>query len=156
MKRRDNVDIACEQWAGVMRELVGLRDPDHAHGFLGPMRCTLAARRDLHHGSRTQRPEQHWPEFPFARIPEAKIVNTVYWRMPAPLAEILVAHYVVISPRDKRVRAELMGISTRHYWERLGRAKAVIQGALLAQPETVRTYSPPLSGISRMPEPATG
>lgn len=130
MKRRDAVDVACEEWAAVMRELLGVRQPALAREYLGSLRCTLGARRDLHHGARSGRLEQQWPEFPFARRPMAQTVNAVYKRMPEPLQEILVAHYVALSPRSKPMRAELMGLSPRVYWERLGRAKASIEGGL--------------------------
>ena len=154
-KRLDDVDVACDGWAVVMRELLGLRDPDHARGFLGPLRCTLAARRDLHHGARTEKPEQHWPEFPFARCqPEVLTVHHVYKRLDDPLAELLVAHYVILTPRDKRIRAELMGLSPRVYWDRLARAKAAVQGALLVV-DTVRTLSAPNGAISAMRQVAS-
>lgn len=155
-RRPDQVDVACDGWAVVMRELLGLREPNSARGFLGPLRCTLAARRDLHHGGRTERPDQHWPEFPFAGCrPEVRTVHQVYKRLETPLAEILVAHYVVLSPRDKRLRADLMGISPKHYWERLGRAKSAIQGALFVA-DDVYTQTPRNQGISRIREVASG
>lgn len=147
-QRPDQIDIACDGWAVVMRELLGVSEPNHARGFLGPLRCTLAARRDLHHGARTEKPNQHWPEFPFAGCrPEILTVHAVYKQMPAPLAEILVAHYVILSPRDKRIRAELMGISPKHYWERLGRAKSAVQGALIVS-GNLYTQGGSIKGIS--------
>lgn len=136
--RRDAADAACEEWAIPMRELLGLTLPLLASGYIGSLRCTLAARRDLHHGSRSTKVVQHWPEFPFRG--RAALVHAVYQRSPEPLQEILVAHYCVTTPRSKGLRADLMGLSTRQYWERVGRAKASVHGAL-ALYETVRTVS---------------
>ena len=135
-KGKDSTDVACEQWAVRKRELLGVTQ---LRGFLGPMRCTLGARRDLHHGSRTERVEQHWPEFPFEPGTLAYVVNEAVKRMPDALTEIMVAHYVVLEPRDRGIRAELMGLSRRQYWEKLGRAKAFVQGALAY--DNVRTKS---------------
>ena len=126
-KHRDNIDVACEEWAVPMRDQLGVTQPKLAKDYLGSLRCTLAARRDLHHGGTSGRVEQHWPEFPFQG--RAAVVNTVYKRLPEPLQEILVAHYVAITPRSKTVRADLMGVSAREYWLRVGRAKSAMQGA---------------------------
>jgi hypothetical protein len=136
-RRRDAVDQACEEWARVKRELLGLTQPALARGFLGPLRCTLAARRDLHHGGHGGKVEQQWPEFPFRG--RAYVVNQAVNRMAEPLVEIMVAHYVVMEPRDRTTRAELLGLSRRIYWERLGRAKAYVEGALSVF-ENVRTF----------------
>jgi hypothetical protein len=135
-RKRNAVDLACEEWAVPMRELLGAAQPKLAKDYLGPVRCTLAARRDLHHGARSGRVEQHFPEYPFRGT--AALVNTVYRRMPEPIQEIMVAHYVALTPRSKTLRADLMGISVRDYWNRLGRAKSAVDGAL-AIVETVCT-----------------
>lgn len=143
--RRDSADVAAEEWAIVMRDMLGVTNPRLAKEYLGALRCTLAARRDLHHASSSGRVEQHFPEYPFRG--QAATVNAVYKRLREPLQEILVANYVAISPCSRSVRADLMGLSLRVYWERLGRAKAAIDGAL-AIVDTVRTVSPSSSGIS--------
>jgi len=142
--RRDAVDVACEEWARVMRDMLGVTQPALAREYLGALRCTLAARRDLHHAGRSVKLDQRWPEFPFRG--QAATVNEVYKRAREPLQEILVAHYVVTTPRSKSVRADLMGLSTREYWARLARAKASVEGAL-AIIESVRTLSVPRYGI---------
>src|SRR5574343_1237260 len=136
--RADAVDVACEGWAVVMRELLGLTQPKLARDYLGAVRCTLAARRDLHHGQTSGRIEQHFPEFPFGGT--AAAVNEVYKRLAELLQESLVAHYVATSPRSKPLRADLMGLSVRVYWERVGRAKASVEGGL-AIISSVRTRS---------------
>lgn len=137
-RRMDSADVACFEWADVMRELLGVTQPKLARDYLGALRCTLAARRDLHHGQRSGRVDQHFPEFPFAGKGRAATVNAVYRGLTVPLQEILVAHYVALTPRSRTMRADLMGLSMRVYWERLGRAKAAVHGALTIV-ETVRT-----------------
>lgn len=144
-KGRDQVDQLCEKWARVYRELAGLTSPKTASGFIGALRCTLAARRDLHAGATsTGRVERHFPE---VFVGDALLVNLAFRRMPPTLQEIMVAHYVVLEPRNKTVRAELMGLSRNTYWERVGRAKTFIDGAL-AISENVRTFSGRFGGIS--------
>ena len=141
-RRMDAVDMAVMRWAAVQRELRGLSEQ---RGFLGPMRCTLAARRDLHAGSRGSRVDQAWPEFPFRPGTDEWVINGAFRRMHEPLAEIVVAHWIVLEPRDKRVRADLMGLSRRVYWERVARAKEFMAGALAGAAsmpsESVRTLS---------------
>lgn len=67
-----------------------------------------------------------------------QLVNTAFHRMSPTLQEILDVHYVVQTPRDKRLRADLMGISRNQYWDRVRSAKLFIEGAL-AIVESVRT-----------------
>ena len=125
MGRRDRIDLACEQWAQVMRELYGIREP---RGFLGPMRCTLGARRDLHHGARSGIVDQRWPEFPFERAPpEAQVVHRAWQCMDESLREILVANWVPVGV-SRSIRAELMGLSRRNYYDRLNAAKQFLNG----------------------------
>jgi hypothetical protein len=145
MARHDAIDLACEQWAVVMRELLGLTQPRLARDYVGALRCTLAARRDLHHGSTSGKVEQNWPEFPFLGNPAT--VNAVYKRLAEPLQEIMVAHYVAMTPRSRSARADLMGLSVRVYWDRVARAKCSVDGAF-AIVETVRTLSAPNRGIN--------
>lgn len=149
-RRGDVVDAACEEWAIAVRRFENPRLPKE---YVGSLRCTLAARRDLHHGGRTGKVEQHWPEYPFQG--RAAAVNVVYKRLSDPLQEILIAHYVALTPRSKSLRADLMGLSVRLYWERVGRAKSAVSGAL-AILETVRTVSASGDGISLMRVTATG
>ena len=153
VRRLDAVDIACEEWADQMREMFGLRDPRRARDYVGAIRCTLAARRDLHHGARSSKPDQRWPEFPFSG--RSAVVNVVYKRLPESLQEILVAHYVATSPRSKGLRADLMGISPREYWLRVARAKAAVDGGL-AIVESVCTLSASTDGKTPIRVSATG
>ena len=128
-RRQDRIDIACEQWAAVMRELYGIREP---RGFLGPMRCTLGARRDLHHGARSGIVDQRWPAFPFERAPpEAQAIHRAWQRMREPLREIVVANWIPVGV-SRSTRAQLMGLSRAEYYGRLTTAKAFLEGALSA------------------------
>jgi hypothetical protein len=34
-RSQDSVDLACFAWARVRRELEGLKEPQHAHDYLG-------------------------------------------------------------------------------------------------------------------------
>jgi hypothetical protein len=137
-KGRDRIDKICDEWARVRRELLGYALPALAKDQLGSIRCTLAARRDLHHGSRSGKIEQHWPEFPYRG--DAAIVNTVFKRMPESLQEIMDAHWVATTPKSKSMRADLMGLSVRVYWQRVDRVRCAVDGAL-AIVESVRTLS---------------
>ena len=134
----DRIDRVIEEWAHTRRELLGLSEPMTAAGYLGAVRCTLAARRDLHHGATSGRSEQHFPEV-YAPGTQ-QLVNVAFHRMSPTLREILDVHYVVQAPRDKRLRADLMGISRNQYWDRVRHAKLFIEGAL-AIVESVRTQS---------------
>jgi hypothetical protein len=127
-KRRDQIDLLMDDWAQRRRELVGIRHPLTASEYLGAVRCTLGARRDLHHGSRSGKVDQAWPEYPYQG--DLYVVNMAIKRMPATLAEICDWHWTLDRPRDKRMRADLMGISPDQYWKRVARAKEFVAGAL--------------------------
>lgn len=121
-RKRDPVDLACESWATTQRELAGKLEPID---YLGAVRCTLAERRDLHHGSRTQKPVQHWPEV-YSDV--GWCVSRAVQHMSWSLREIVFVHYVVRAP--SKIKIERLGIGPRLYWERLGRAKAFVDGYL--------------------------
>jgi hypothetical protein len=127
-KRRDEIDLLMESWARVRREMVGIRHPLTAREYLGPLKCTLGARRDLHHGSRSGKIDQAWPEFPYRGT--LFVVNRAVKAMPPTLAEVVDWHWTLSVPRDKRMRADLMGISPDQYWKRVARAKEFVAGAL--------------------------
>ncbi len=125
-RKRDDVDVACEAWARVRARI------DHGtfgetNDWLGACRCTLAEKRDLHHGSRSGRVEQHFPE---VHDEEGLIVARAVQHMRASLREILYAHYVVRAPI--KIKIEQLGIGPRLYWDRLGRAKSFVAGWMTA------------------------
>lgn len=125
---RDQIDRMCEDWARVRREILGIRHPLTARDYLGAVRSTLGQQRDLHAGSRSSgRVEQHFPE---VYLPgDQQLVNEAFHRMSPTLKEIMDWHYVCEHPRSKTLRADMMGISPRVYWDRVTRAKTFIEGA---------------------------
>ena len=124
MRRNDRIGLACQQWARVMRELTGITQP---RDLLGAPRCTLAARRDLHHGSKSEKLDQNWPAFPFERASvDAWLVHRAYKAMRPELKEILLMDWVPLGcPRD--LRAGLLGLSRKAYYERVGQARAAVE-----------------------------
>lgn len=135
---RDQIDHLCEEWAHTRREVVGIREPLRACDYLGAVYSTLGPRRDLHAGSRSiSHVVQHFPE---VYRGNAALVNTAFHRMPPSLKEIMDWHFTLTHPRSKTLRADLMGVSLRVYWERVNRAKCFVEGAL-AVVESVRTLS---------------
>jgi hypothetical protein len=125
-KRRDSVDLACEQWAKVKRVIMGLDEPKFAREYLGAVRSTLGARRDLHAGSTsTGRVVQHFPE---VYVEEAALVNAAYWRMRPMLKALLEVHYVIRAPID--IKAQAMAMSPPTYYKHLDYAKGFIESEL--------------------------
>ena len=124
-KHRDSIDAVCEQWAATRRELLGLTNPRFASQYLGAVRCTLAERRDLHHGSSSGRIEQHFPEV-YTGL--AFVVNQAFKRMHPALADVFDLHYGCTGPTHTKWQA--LGIGRRSYWERVGRAKERVEGWL--------------------------
>lgn len=129
---RDWIDQELEAWARVWREVNGYSDPKLASGFLGALRCTLGERRDLHAGSRSNRLEQHWPEVFTGR---ELVVNRAVRSMSPSLQQIVAAHYIATVPKNRTLRADLMGLSRKSYFERVRVAKAFIHGALVTADE---------------------
>lgn len=127
-RKRDEVDLLLEAWARRRREVLGIRHPLTANEYLGAVRCTLGDRRDLHHGSRSNRLQQSWPEFPYTGT--LFLVNRAVKAMKPTLREVVDWHWTLEVPRDRRIRADLMGISPNQYWSRVGRAREFVAGAL--------------------------
>lgn len=144
-RKRDQIDLMLESWARRRREVIGIRHPLTAAEYLGAVRCTLGQRRDLHHGARTNVAVQHWPEFPYTH--ELFLVNLAVKAMSPTLREIVDWHWTLETPRDRRLRADLMGISPNQYWNRVARAKEFVAGALSVSPN-VATLSPVSGGKS--------
>lgn len=122
-RKRDSIDLACEQWATVRRQIEH-GTFDEGPDWLGACRCTLAEKRDLHAGSKSEgRVSQHFPE---VHQGDGLAVSRAVQHMRQSLREILYAHYVVRLP--VKVKIERLGIGPRLYWDRLGRAKAFVEG----------------------------
>ena len=132
---RDQIDLVCEEWARQRRQLLGLREPALASEYLGAVRSTLGGKRGVSARS-VGRVDQFFPEvYPRG---DATVVNVAFHRMAPSLQEIMDVHYAIERPRDKKLRAELMGISRNVYWDRVSRAKCFVDGALSIV-ESVRT-----------------
>jgi hypothetical protein len=145
-RSRDHIDQLVDEWARVRREVIGIKHPLRSADYLGSPRCTLGSSRDLHAGSRSEgRVEQHWPEFPYQG--NAALVNWLFWRATPTFKEMMDWHWVALAPRSKSIRADLMGISARVYWDRVARVKCYIEGGLVVT-ESVRTVVPIRGGIN--------
>lgn len=128
MARGDELDKRLEAWARTRRELLGLADPRVAKGILGPLRCTLGARRDLHSGAKSLgRIDLHWPEVYTGQPAE---LNRAFKRLREDLRIIIDVHYVLQQPKSRGERADLLGLKRDRYYERVRLAKAFLAGAL--------------------------
>jgi hypothetical protein len=151
---KDQTDRVIEEWAAIRREVVGIKHPLRSSDYIGMPRSTLGSRGDLHAGARSVgRVEQNWPPFPYERSATAAMVNWLFWQATPTLKEIFDWHWTLTVPRDKRMRADLMGISSNEYWKRVARVKAYVEGGL-AICESVRTLSASGRGINVITEVA--
>ena len=127
-RRTDSIDLACRAWAQDRRKILGLDECRTAREFLGALRSTLAARRDLHAGATsTGRVEQHWPEI--YSCDEALRVAQAYHRARPELKAVLDVHYLARAPIE--FKAEALSISPRAYWNRVAIAKAFVEAWLM-------------------------
>lgn len=126
-KRQDAIDLACEEWARCKRRMLGLDDTRKASEVIGPLRCTLGQRRDLHAGSKSEgRVEQHWPEVWDSE--NALQIARAYRQMGDILRSVLDAHYVARGPVD--IKADALAMSRARYFSTLNMAKAFVEGWL--------------------------
>lgn len=133
-RKDDEIDILFRRWAATKRQMLGLApmDADPRDGkkggaclaseYLGAVRCTLAERRDLHAGSRSNGVTQHFPE---VFTDTSFEVNRAVKHMAPTLQEIVDAHYVWRAPI--KVKVHRLGISWGSYWERVNRAKTFLE-----------------------------
>lgn len=127
-KRPDAIDLVCREWARQRRILKGLAEGLTARELVGAMRCTLGERRDLHHGSRSGKVEQHWPE---VYTGDALRVNLAFKRMRPELKDIMDVHYVARDSIDEK--AAVINKSIPVYYARVAAAKAYVESALAAR-----------------------
>jgi hypothetical protein len=126
-KRQDAIDVACQEWARARRKMLGLEDSRLSSEVIGPLRCTLGARRDLHAGAKSEgRVEQHWPEVYGSET--ALEVARAYRQMGEMLRSVLDAHYVARGPVD--AKADALAMSRARYFSTLNMAKAFVEGWL--------------------------
>ncbi len=138
-RKEDAIDLACKSWARERRKTLGLDELDRERGgrqvgvgvtaseYLGAVRCTLAARRDLHAFATSGKVLQHFPE---VYTGETLLVHRAYRSMPNSMRDVMDAHYIARAPVD--LKAEALAISVRSYWERVGQMKRYVEGWLNA------------------------
>lgn len=124
-RRPDATDRLLNEWGRQKRIVLGLTDPNTGREYLGPIRCAIAEKRDLHAGSRSNTVNQHFPE---VFEGDAFEVNRAYKHMDPALRVVLDAQYV---ERGKWwVKVERLGIGTGTYRDRLRRAKVYVDAWL--------------------------
>ena len=131
-RRADAIDLACREWAQVRRRILGLDDPQMrgatAAEFVGAVRSTLGARRDLHAGAVSLgRIEQHYPE---VYEGQALDVHRAYRAMRTELKDILDVHYVARAPVAEKAAA--LAMSPAKYFQRVALAKTFVEAWLAA------------------------
>ena len=125
-RRSDAIDLACQSWAEERRRVLGIEEPRRAVEYLGSVRCTLGARRDLHSGATSiGRVEQHWPE---VYEGEAARVNEAFWKMSPDLKVVMDVHYVARAPAT--LKADALAMSPSKYWQRVNWVRAFVEGWL--------------------------
>ena len=126
---RHAIDSVCEEWARTRRQLLGLSNPRTQSEFIGAMRCSLGNVQRHHDGagSYTTR-EQHFPELYQG---DALLVNLAFKRMPLEMRTYMDLHFTL--GRGATVRAELLGLTVRSYWERVGRCRTFVEGYFASQ-----------------------
>lgn len=123
--KNEVIDNLCKQWAVTRRQLVGVDDPQKSKEYLGALRCTLAQRRDLHHGARSNKVEQHWPE---VYTGEARLVNEAFHAMRPWLRVVMDIHYVARAPIE--AKADFLCISKAKYWHEVNDVRVFVEGWL--------------------------
>jgi hypothetical protein len=129
--RRSNneyVDALCREWGVVRRQLMGFDDPRRAREYIGAVRCTLGERRDLHAGSRSNKLDIHWPEVYEGR---ARLVNAAFQALD-PYKRIVMDLQYAAHKTDPSVKADLLRISVRAYWNRVSDVRQFVDGFLAA------------------------
>ena len=123
-RKDDSIDILFRRWAATKREILGIVPMDKSlpRDYLGPVRCTLAERRDLHAGASSNTVNQHFPE---VFTDTSFEVNRAVKHMSPTLQEIVDYHYVL--PVPIKVKVHRLGISWATYWDRVRRAKTFLE-----------------------------
>ena len=118
----DSIDLMCIKWARTRREVMGLEDPPLASQYLGAIRSTLAAVKEMHDGTDQGPLKQHFPEVYVGR---SFWVNRAFHNLPPLLRLTFDVHYAAkgLPPPDK---AEALGIARSTYWARVSQAKAYV------------------------------
>ena len=121
------IDEKCKEWAKVRRQIVGVDDPQKSRDFIGALRCTLAKRRDLHSGSRSNTLDIHWPE---VYEGESSLVNQAFHRMRPWLKTVMDIHFV--DQASPQIKADFLAISLQSYWREVNDVRTYVEGYLAA------------------------
>jgi len=125
-RRSDSIDLVCQRWAEERRRILGIEEPRKSSQYLGAVRCTLAARRDLHAGAMSVgKVDQHWPE---VYEGDAAKVNEAFWKMAPELKTVMDVHYVARAPIS--IKADALAMSESKYWQRVNWVRAFVEGWL--------------------------
>jgi hypothetical protein len=129
-RKEDAIDVLAKSWGRQYRKIRGWEDRRMERAtsreFIGAVRSTLGQRRDLHAGATsTGRIEQHFPE---VFTGDALLVNNVVKAARHEIREALVLRYAYPAPPE--VKASIMNVSIRTYWERVANAKHWLEGRL--------------------------
>lgn len=126
-RRRDDVDVACEEWAKPRRRMMGLEEFRTAREIMGAIRSTLGQRRDLHAGAKTNGVVvQEFPELYITHT--QREVNAAYWASPPDLKDVMDVHYVARGPLD--FKAEALAMSQPTYSSRVREVRAFVRAWL--------------------------
>jgi hypothetical protein len=123
--KNSQVDLKIKEWAKTRRQLVGVDDPKKSKDFIGALRCTLAHRRDLHAGSKSNTLDIQWPE---VYEGESAIINRAFHRMRPWLKVVMDTHFVANA--DPRVKADFLAISLQSYWREVNDVRTFVEGYL--------------------------
>jgi hypothetical protein len=123
--KNDQIDLKIKEWAKTRRQLVGVDDPQKSKEFVGALRCTLAKRRDLHAGARSNTLDIHWPE---VYEGESAIVNQAFHRMRPWLKVVMDTHFVANAP--PALKADFLCISLQSYWREVNDVRTFVEGYL--------------------------
>ena len=104
--------------------MLGLDPHLTAREYVGPVRCTLGQRRDLHAGSRSDgKVVQEFPEVWTTQ--QAQRVAMAYHRLRMELRDVLTVHYVGKGPVP--MKCQVLSVSERTYWSRLAQARNAVE-----------------------------
>ena len=124
--KADVIDGVCREWGIVRRQVTGVDDPRKAKDYIGALKCTLAQRRDMHAGSKTNFTEsQHWPEL---YTGDAIYVNEAFHSMRPFQRVVMEIHYC--SRASAEEKAEFLAVSMPAYWRYIQGVRAFIEGYL--------------------------
>ena len=125
--KNDRIDLLCKEWARTRRQLLGVDDPERSREFIGSLRCTLAQRRDLHAGSKSNKVDQHWPE---VYTGDAFVVNQAFHRMRPRMKVVMDLHYCAVAPAE--MKAKFLCVSMPVYWRTVGEIRTFVDGFIAA------------------------